>query len=107
VFLVAREHCRSVGCGALRTFAQGIGEIGHLWVDSEARGIGLSRRLLRELESQAVALGHRLVRLDTHEALTEAINLYQSSGYTEVPAYDDNAHSHHWFEKALTASTGG
>ena len=41
------------------------------------------------------------MRLDTNETLTEAIALYRTSGYREIPRYNDNPHAHHWFEKAL------
>jgi DNA-binding MarR family transcriptional regulator/ribosomal protein S18 acetylase RimI-like enzyme len=104
--VVAREQGRSVGCGVVRTHAPGIGEIRHLWVDGAARGLGLGRRLLAELERQAVLRGHRVVRLDTNEVLTEAIALYRSSGYEQVPPYDDNPHASFWFEKDLVAEDG-
>jgi DNA-binding MarR family transcriptional regulator/GNAT superfamily N-acetyltransferase len=101
-FLVAREQHRLVGCGVVRTFASGIGEIRHVWVHAQARRLGLGRRMLHELERQAAARDLRTVRLDTHEVLTEAISMYRSSGYREIPPYDDNPHAHHWFEKVLS-----
>jgi DNA-binding MarR family transcriptional regulator/GNAT superfamily N-acetyltransferase len=101
-FLVAREQHRLAGCAVLRTFAPGIGEIRHVWVHAQARRLGLGRRLLHELERQAAARDLRTVRLDTHEVLTEAISMYRSSGYREIPPYDDNPHAHHWFEKDLS-----
>jgi hypothetical protein len=33
--------------------------------------------------------------------LTEAIALYRSEGYVEVPAFNDEPFAHHWFEKML------
>ena len=104
--VVAREQGRPVGCGVVRTPEPGIGEIRHLWVDGTARGLGLGRRLLNELERQSIRRGHRVVRLDTNEVLTEAIALYRSSGYRDVPPYDDNPHASFWFEKSLGAGGG-
>lgn len=101
-FIVARERTVLVGCGVLRTLAPGTGEIRHLWVRAGTRGIGLARRLLSELESQARARGHVTVRLDTHEVLLEAIQLYRTAGYREIAPYDDNPYAHLWFEKSLT-----
>jgi ribosomal protein S18 acetylase RimI-like enzyme len=75
-----------------------------MWVDPRARGLGLGRRLLRELESHARAMGARSVRLETNRSLTEAIALYRSSGYVEVPAFNDEPHAHLWFEKQLHLS---
>ena len=66
-----------------------------------ARGLGVGRRLLAELESQARAHGVRTLRLETNRSLTEAIALYRSSGYREVPAFNDEPYAHHWFEKRL------
>ncbi len=72
-----------------------------MWVDPEARGLGLGRRLLGELERQAGKAGARVVHLETNRALIEAIRLYRSSGYREVPAFNDEPYAHHWFEKEL------
>ena len=41
------------------------------------------------------------MRLETNRALVEAIALYRSAGYTEVPAFNDETYAHHWFEKRL------
>jgi hypothetical protein len=41
------------------------------------------------------------VRLETNRTLTEAIALYGSAGYVEVPAFNDEPYAHHWFEKQL------
>jgi DNA-binding MarR family transcriptional regulator/GNAT superfamily N-acetyltransferase len=99
--LVARLRDQPVGCGALKLHADAPAEIKRMWVAPEARGLGLGRRILRELEAHARASGVRVVRLETNRALAEAIELYRSSGYTEVPAFNAEAYAHHWFEKGL------
>ncbi len=43
----------------------------------------------------------RCVRLDTLESLTEARQLYRTSGYREIARFSDNPYAHHGFEKAL------
>jgi ribosomal protein S18 acetylase RimI-like enzyme len=48
-----------------------------------------------------VAEGVRVLRLETNQALTEAISLYRAAGYREVPAFNDEPYAHHWFEKSL------
>jgi hypothetical protein len=48
-----------------------------------------------------VARGARQTRLETNRSLLEAISLYRSSGYVEVPAFNDEPYAHPWFEKAL------
>jgi ribosomal protein S18 acetylase RimI-like enzyme len=68
-----------------------------MWVGEAARGRGVGRRLLRRLVDEGRAMGLRRVRLDTNRALTEAIALYRSEGFVEVPAFNDEPHAHHWF----------
>jgi DNA-binding MarR family transcriptional regulator/GNAT superfamily N-acetyltransferase len=101
VFLVARLHGEPVGCAGLKGYADAPPDIKRMWVAPGVRGVGLGRRLLRELESHARTLGARSVRLETNRSLTEAIALYRSSGYAEVPAFNDEPHAHLWFEKRL------
>ena len=63
----------------------------------------LGRRLLAELEAKAAGYGVRTLQLETHHALTEAIGLYRTAGYREVPAFNDELYAHHWFEKTIGA----
>ena len=72
-----------------------------MWVAGSARGLGVGRRILTELERHARRRGATVVRLETNQQLTEAIQLYRSAGYTEVPAFNDEPYAHHWFEKRL------
>jgi ribosomal protein S18 acetylase RimI-like enzyme len=101
VFLVARLRGEPIGCGALKLPKTGPPEIKRMWVDTSARGLGVGRRLLAELEHRARLEGARTIRLETNKALSEAIGLYRSAGYREVPAFNDEHYAHHWFEKRL------
>ena len=78
-----------------------------MWVAPAARGLGLGRRLLAELEAAAARAARRAARLDTNRALTEAIALYRSSGYVEVPPFNDEPFAHHWFERPRLALDRG
>ena len=53
------------------------------------RGLGLGRRLLAELEDHARAAGAALAQ-QANGTLTEAIALYTSAGYAEVPPFNDD-----------------
>ena len=101
VVLVAVRGGQPIGCGALKLPEGKPAEIKRLWVADDARGLGVGRRLMAELEARAAAAGQRTVRLDTNGTLTEAIALYRSSGYREVPAFNDEPYAQHWFEKDL------
>ena len=101
LLMVATLHGEPVGCGALIFHGDEPAHIKRMWVAPSVRGLGLGRRLLGELEAQAAARRVRTVRLETNQALTEAIGMYRSAGYREVPAFNDEAYAHHWFEKDL------
>jgi DNA-binding MarR family transcriptional regulator/ribosomal protein S18 acetylase RimI-like enzyme len=99
--LIARLRGRPIGCGALKFHPGAPAELKRMWVAPEARGLGLGRRLLLELERHAKQAGTRVVRLETNRTLKEAIQLYRSSGYREVAAFNHEPYAHHWFEKTL------
>ena len=101
LMLVATLRSEPIGCGALKFHPRRPTEIKRMWVAAPARGLGVGRRLLAELEAAAAARGDRLVRLDTNAALTEAIGMYRSAGYTEVEPFNEEPYAHHWFEKRL------
>jgi DNA-binding MarR family transcriptional regulator len=104
VFVVAVSDAEPVACGGLKTIAPGTGELKRMWVHPDWRGAGLGSRLLRHLEDRSRALGHGSVRLDTNAVLTEAIGMYERSGYRRIDRYNDNPWATHFFEKPLTAA---
>ena len=101
LLLVATRDGEPVGCGALKFHGAEPAELKRMWVDESARGTGLGRRLLAELERHAREHGARTVRLETNRSLVEAISLYRSAGYVEVPRFNDEPYADHWFEKRL------
>lgn len=101
LFLIARLRGEPIGCGGLILPTAGPAEIKRMWVAPEARGVGLGRRLLSELERLARESGASAARLDTNRNLTEAIAMYRSSGYEEIPDFNGEPYAHHWFEKRL------
>ena len=100
-FLVMRLSGKPVACGGFKRDAPDSAYLKRMWVSRDARGLGLGRRLLAELEDRARGLGYCKVRLETEKSLTEAQALYRSSGYVEVPRFNDELYAHHWFEKLL------
>lgn len=101
VLLLARADGEPAGLGGVRHLETGVAEVKSMFVAPAFRGTGLGRRILAELERIAAAHGCRAVRLDTSSYLTEAIGLYRSAGYTEVPAYNANAKADLWLERQL------
>jgi GNAT superfamily N-acetyltransferase len=96
-----------VGCGGIRVISDGaLGrrcEVKHLYLRPETRGRGWGRLLLQDLERRALGFGARELVLDTHHSLAAAGGLYASSGFVEIPPYNDNPNASRWYGKALTA----
>jgi ribosomal protein S18 acetylase RimI-like enzyme len=101
LLLVALRGAEPVGCGALKFHDDAPAELKRMWVDESARGQGLGRRMLGELERAAAEHRVEVLRLETNGTLAEAIALYRSAGYVEVPRFNDEPYAHHWFEKRL------
>jgi DNA-binding MarR family transcriptional regulator/N-acetylglutamate synthase-like GNAT family acetyltransferase len=101
-FLVAYLNAEAIGCGAVKHRRGGPSDIKRMWVAESARGLGIGRRLLRELEELARESGAGVVQLETNAALVEAITMYRSAGYAEVPAFNEEPFADHWFAKPLS-----
>jgi DNA-binding MarR family transcriptional regulator/GNAT superfamily N-acetyltransferase len=101
-FFVAYLHGEAVGCGAVKHHADAPAEVKRMWIAPSVRGLGLGRRLLERLEACALAGGARVAHIETSAVLVEGLSLYRSTGWVEVPAFNDEPFADHWFEKALT-----
>jgi GNAT superfamily N-acetyltransferase len=100
-FFVAYRHGEPIGCGAVKHHGGGPAEIKRMWIAPRARGLGLGRRLLHTLEACALAGGARVAHIETSATLVEALALYRSAGWSEVPAFNDEPFADHWLEKVL------
>jgi GNAT superfamily N-acetyltransferase len=89
IFVVARAGTRAVGCGALRKLGPGMAEVKRMFIAPGFRGRGYSRMILTFLESKARSSGYLTLRLETGKKQPEAIGLYVSAGYREIPSYGE------------------
>lgn len=77
-------------------------EIKRMWVHGDWRGAGLGSRMLRHLEQLAAERGATSIVLDTNEVLTEAIAMYERTGYRSVERYPgSDPHATHFFAKQV------
>ncbi|OLZ58800.1 GNAT family N-acetyltransferase [Amycolatopsis keratiniphila] len=93
LFLAAYLDDVPVACGAWRAhdgpdpLRPGDAEIKRMFVMASARGRGLARALLADLEWTAAEAGRLRMVLETGDKQPEAIALYESSGYREIPGF--------------------
>jgi GNAT superfamily N-acetyltransferase len=99
-FLVAMLDGLPLGCVGLKG-GGAYAEVKRLWVAPSARGFALAKRLMSAVEDAAHDLSIRTLRLDTNSALPEAIQLYRSTGWTEIDRFNDDPYPDIFFEKRL------
>lgn len=101
-FFVATRGGQTLGTGAL-ALRDGYGEVKAMFVDEAARGLGVGAALLRRIEAEARAQGLPCLRLETGNALPEAIRLYERHGFARRGPFGDypDAGSSTFMEKPL------
>ena len=85
--VVAYLNNSPVGCGAIKEYEKGIGEIKRMFVSPEGRGKGIATFILKELEEWAEELGYKVCILETGLDFKEAVGLYKKNNYTIIPNY--------------------
>jgi len=90
-----------VACGGFKRLDDRTAEVKRMYVAPPERGKGIARRMLDRLEEEARRAGYRFIRLDTGDRQPEALSLYRSAGYGEIPDYNQNPAASYWFEKPL------
>jgi GNAT superfamily N-acetyltransferase len=80
-----------VGCGAVRRLDNEVAEIKRMYVIPDHRGQGIARAILAQLEAEATMLGVRRLFLETGDRQPEAVSLYRSAGFTEIPCFGEYA----------------
>jgi len=88
-FFIAYLEGEPVGCGAVRRIEPDVAEIKRMYVVPAARGRGVGRHILDALETEARKLGARRLVLETGPRQPEAIALYRSAGFVEIPLFGE------------------
>lgn len=91
--LIAYSGKDPAGCIALRDLGESTCEIKRLYVRSGFRGQRIGLQLVERVIADARLIGYSKMRLDTApDKMGKAVQLYESHGFREIPAYYDNPH---------------
>jgi putative acetyltransferase len=91
--LLTQAEQEFAGCIALRKIDDSVCEIKRLFVRSHFRGLGLGKTLIEKLINEARRIGYEKMRLDTLPGkMPQAVKLYKSFGFFEIPPYYKNPH---------------
>jgi len=106
-FVVAYQDGEPAGCGAFQRVDQELAEVHRMFVVMAHRRRGVATAVLSFLEEVASRAGYTRLRLETGTLQPEAIELYRTAGWTEIPcfppygAYENSV----CFEKGLPTLT--
>lgn len=76
-----------VACASFKERDEATAEIKRVWVEPPYRGKHIAPELLKLLEERAAGKGYRYMVLQTREACSEAVGLYETNGYHKIPNY--------------------
>jgi carbonic anhydrase len=87
--LLATVDGRPAGCIALKPHDGETAELKRLYVRPAFRGRAIGQRLVATLIAEARTTGYRRIVLDSHEAMTNAHEIYRQAGFRTVEAPAD------------------
>ena len=88
--LLAYKDDLAVGCAGIRQFDKRIAELKRMFVQPEYRRYKIGRHLMEMAIDAAIGSGYESIRLDTLSYMKNAIGLYRSFGFYEIPTYRFN-----------------
>ncbi|MBP7187858.1 MAG: GNAT family N-acetyltransferase [Ruminococcus sp.] len=80
-----------VGCAGLKTYNDSDAEIKRVWVEPKYRRHHIAADMMKMIEETAGNMLFKRTILQTREAMTEAVSLYEKLGYYRIsnyPPYD-------------------
>jgi len=87
-FFLCYVDALPAGMATLKELDPGIGEVKRMYVRPEYRRRGLGRALLNRLLEEADQINFQCLRLDSAPFLIESHQLYRTSGFQDIQAYE-------------------
>jgi len=78
------------GCAGIRRISDQYCELKRMYIRAFGRGKGYGGWMLQQAVKKAALMGYRMMRLDTLPSMQQAIALYRSRHFVEIPAYREN-----------------
>lgn len=94
IWLLGFEENNLAGCVAIKQFQDNKCEMKRMFIKPEYRGRGLGKLFCNAVIEKAIEFGYDTVLLDTIEEMIEAVSLYKTYGFYEIPAYCINENDH-------------
>jgi ribosomal protein S18 acetylase RimI-like enzyme len=88
--LLAYKDNIAIGCVAIRELANETAELKRMYVQAEYRRCKIGKKLLMLAIDIARECKYKTIRLDTLPTMTQALHLYRSFGFYEIPSYRYN-----------------
>lgn len=86
-FVIGYWDSEAVGCGAFRPYDGKTVEIKRMFVKPQFQRRGIARAILAAVEIEAQKRGYKRSILETANRQPEAVALYESCGYKQIPKY--------------------
>ena len=77
-----------VGCGSIKAYEPGVIELKRMYVAPSVRGQGVGSQLVDQLAAWATELGFQRMILETGHEMTDAVALYQKTGFSKMDNYE-------------------
>lgn len=106
VFIARNSEGQTIGMGALKRHADGVGEVKRMYTLPSTRGLGVAKAIVAEIEKLANAEGYRRLVLETGAVggFRSAWRVYEQRGFSRCGAvldYPANTDHNIYYEKLL------
>jgi GNAT superfamily N-acetyltransferase len=88
-FFVIRCNREPAACGGVRIYGTEYGELKRMYVRPPFRGTGLAKMMIAHIETYTHQHGVSILRLETGVHQSEAISLYEGSGFERIGPFGE------------------